>query len=63
VAVASYLLADGLFQRRLHEAGADVVGAPLGPHPGVIRLACRRRRHAELTAALTTGQADSAPRR
>jgi sirohydrochlorin ferrochelatase len=61
VAVASYLLADGLFQGRLHEAGADVVGAPLGAHPAVIRLACRRR-HAELAAALTAGQADSARR-
>jgi sirohydrochlorin ferrochelatase len=62
VAVASYLLADGLFQGRLHEAGADVVSAPLGPHPAVIRLACRRRRHAELAAALTAGQAESARR-
>jgi sirohydrochlorin ferrochelatase len=63
VAVASYLLADGLFQGRLHEAGADVVSAPLGAHPAVIRLACRRRRHAELAAALTAGQADSSARR
>jgi sirohydrochlorin ferrochelatase len=62
VALASYLLADGLFQQRLHEAGADVVSAPLGPHPAVIRLACRRRRHAELAAALTAGQAESARR-
>jgi sirohydrochlorin ferrochelatase len=62
VAVASYLLADGLFQGRLHEAGADVVSAPLGAHPAVIRLACRRRRHAELAAALTAGQAESARR-
>ena len=63
VAVASYLLADGLFQGRLAEAGADVVGAPLGPHPAVIRLACRRRRHAELIAAPTADQADSSARR
>jgi sirohydrochlorin ferrochelatase len=62
VAVASYLLADGLFQGRLHEAGADVLSAPLGAHPAVIRLACRRRRHAELAAALTAGQAESARR-
>jgi sirohydrochlorin ferrochelatase len=61
VSVASYLLADGLFQRRLHDAGADVVGAPLGPHPAVIRLACRRRGHAGLPAAV--GQADSSARR
>jgi sirohydrochlorin ferrochelatase len=57
VAVASYLLADGLFQGRLHEAGADVVAAPLGPHPAVVRLACLRRRQADLLAAV--GQADS----
>jgi sirohydrochlorin ferrochelatase len=46
VALASYLLADGVFQSRLHLAGADVVSAPLGLHPAVIRLACRRRREA-----------------
>jgi sirohydrochlorin ferrochelatase len=51
VALASYLLADGLFQGRLYEAGADVVGAPLGSHPAVIRLACRRRRQASVLAA------------
>ena len=50
VAVASYLLADGLFQSRLHLAGADVVASPLGLHPAVIRLACRRRREAGLAA-------------
>jgi sirohydrochlorin ferrochelatase len=52
VAVASYLLADGLFQGRLDEAGADVVGAPLGSHPAVIRLACRRRRQASVLTAV-----------
>ncbi len=50
VAVASYLLADGLFQGRLYEAGADVVAAPLGLHPTVVRLACLRRRHAALVS-------------
>ena len=50
VALASYLLADGLFQSRLRVAGADVVGAPLGLHPAVIRLVCRRRREAGLLA-------------
>ena len=35
VAVASYLLADGLFQDRLQSSGADLVTAPLGGHPGV----------------------------
>lgn len=40
VAVATWLLAPGLFHGRLAAAGADVVGAPLGAHPGVIdRLA------------------------
>jgi sirohydrochlorin ferrochelatase len=51
VAVASYLLAEGLFQGRLREAGADVVAAPLGLHPAAIRLACSRRRHADVLAA------------
>jgi sirohydrochlorin ferrochelatase len=36
VAVASWLLAPGLFHRRLAETGADVVAAPLGGHPGVV---------------------------
>lgn len=40
VAIASWLLAPGLFHRKLAEAGADVVATPLGAHPGVIdRLA------------------------
>jgi len=40
VAVASWLLAPGLFHRRLAGADADVVAAPLGAHPGVVdRLA------------------------
>jgi sirohydrochlorin ferrochelatase len=51
VAVASYLLAEGLFQGRLREVGADVVAAPLGLHPAVIRLACSRRRYADVLAA------------
>ena len=48
VVVASYLLADGLFQDRLHESGADVVTAPLGTHPGVARLIASRFRRARL---------------
>lgn len=44
VAVASYLLAEGLFQQRLARASADVVAAPLGLHPHVVALACRRVR-------------------
>jgi sirohydrochlorin ferrochelatase len=38
VAVASYLLADGLFQERLRASGADIVSGPLGTHPGLARL-------------------------
>lgn len=36
VAVASWLLAPGVFARRLDGCGADVVAEPLGPHPGVV---------------------------
>lgn len=36
VAVASWLLAPGLFHRSLTSAGADVVAAPLGAHPEVV---------------------------
>ncbi|EGD55569.1 sirohydrochlorin chelatase [Gordonia neofelifaecis] len=42
IAVASYLLADGLFQRRLDDSGADVVARPLGLAEPVIDLACAR---------------------
>lgn len=42
VAVASYLLADGLFQDRLRACGADVVTAPLGTHAGLTRLIAER---------------------
>lgn len=48
VVVASFLLADGLFQDRLYRSGADVVTAPLGPHPGVARLIASRFRRARL---------------
>jgi sirohydrochlorin ferrochelatase len=46
VAVASWLLAPGLFQRRLDEAGADVVGGPLADHPAVPGLIVARYRSA-----------------
>ena len=36
VAVASWLLAPGLFYRQLAVAQADVVAAPLGAHPAVV---------------------------
>ncbi|ORA39144.1 sirohydrochlorin chelatase [Mycobacterium aquaticum] len=46
IAVASYLLADGLFQDRLRDAGGDVVSEPLGLHPGMVRLIANRFRRA-----------------
>jgi sirohydrochlorin ferrochelatase len=46
VAVASYLLADGLFQERLDASGADLVSRPLGNHPGMPRLIANRFREA-----------------
>jgi sirohydrochlorin ferrochelatase len=42
VAVASWLLAPGLFHTRLASAGADVVAAPLGPHPDVVAAVVAR---------------------
>ncbi|MGM1058850.1 sirohydrochlorin chelatase [Saccharothrix sp. Mg75] len=36
VAVASWLLAPGLFHRVVAESGADVVAAPIGAHPRVV---------------------------
>lgn len=46
VVVASYLLADGLFQERLDTCGADLVSRPLGTHPGLARLIANRFRRA-----------------
>lgn len=51
VVVASYLLADGLFQDRLRASGADAVSEPLGTHAGVLRLIANRFRRARLAAA------------
>ncbi|ODU05477.1 MAG: cobalamin biosynthesis protein CbiX [Pseudonocardia sp. SCN 72-51] len=42
VVIASYLLADGLFQRRLRNSGADLVTEPLGTHPGIARVVADR---------------------
>ncbi|WP_082929781.1 sirohydrochlorin chelatase [Mycobacterium sp. 1164966.3] len=50
VAVASYLLADGLFQGRLHASGADLVTRPLGTHPGLARVIANRFRVFQGTA-------------
>ncbi|BBY23230.1 sirohydrochlorin chelatase [Mycobacterium stomatepiae] len=46
VAVASYLLAEGLFQDKLRNCGADLVSAPLGTHPRLARLIASRFRRA-----------------
>ena len=51
VVVASYLLADGLFQDRLRNSGADAVSAPLGTHPAMVRLIASRFRRARLPVA------------
>ncbi|WP_229069960.1 sirohydrochlorin chelatase [Actinoplanes sp. DH11] len=42
VAVAAYLLADGLFYRSLRDAGADAVTPPLCHNPAVTDLVLRR---------------------
>lgn len=42
VAVASWLLAPGLFQRSLAESGADVVAEPLATHDAVTELVLAR---------------------
>lgn len=42
VAVASWLLAPGLFHRTVAASGAAVVADPLGAHPSVVDLAVRR---------------------
>ncbi|HEX9064664.1 MAG TPA: CbiX/SirB N-terminal domain-containing protein, partial [Streptosporangiaceae bacterium] len=46
VAVASYLLAPGVFQDRLRASGADWVTEPLGDHPAVAALVIDRYRTA-----------------
>ncbi|MDJ1136515.1 sirohydrochlorin chelatase [Streptomyces iconiensis] len=42
IAVATWLLAPGLFADRLHTAGADTVAAPLAAHPAVVALLAER---------------------
>jgi len=56
VVVASYLLADGLFQERLHNSGADLVSRPLCTHPGLARLIANRFRRALPTALAPTSR-------
>lgn len=50
VALASYLLAPGFFHDRLCEQAADVVTAPLLPHPAIVELVLRRYDGALVTA-------------
>jgi sirohydrochlorin ferrochelatase len=49
VTVAAYLLAEGLFYRSLHRAGADLVTPPLCEDPAVVDLVLTR--YADLTTA------------
>ena len=51
VAIASWLLAPGVFHTRLTDAGADVVAAPLGAHPDVVAAVVARYRAARHPAA------------
>jgi sirohydrochlorin ferrochelatase len=48
VVVASYLLAEGVFQDRLRASGADLVTPPLGTHAGLSQLIAHRFRSAAL---------------
>ena len=52
VAIASWLLAPGVFHTRLAGAGADVVAAPLGAHPDVVAAVVARYRTALHPAAV-----------
>jgi sirohydrochlorin ferrochelatase len=54
VAVASYLLAPGVFARRLRASGAAWVSAPLGDHPAMAGLILERFRSATEQRLLTT---------
>lgn len=51
IAVASWLLAPGLFQHRLAAAGADLVADPLGAHRRVAGLVVRRYTEAQRVLA------------
>ncbi|MCU1627141.1 MAG: cobalamin biosynthesis protein CbiX [Pseudonocardia sp.] len=44
IAVASWLLAPGVFHSRIEDGGADVVGAPLGAHEDVVGAVVARYR-------------------
>ncbi|MET8152476.1 sirohydrochlorin chelatase [Actinoplanes sp. NPDC049668] len=45
ITVAAYLLAEGLFYRALHSAGADAVTPPLCADPAVVDLVLARYEH------------------
>jgi sirohydrochlorin ferrochelatase len=55
VAVATYLLSPGLFADTLHEAGADVVSAPLGAAPEVAAVVLQRYDDARARVAVGSG--------
>ncbi|WP_082092100.1 sirohydrochlorin chelatase [Demequina pelophila] len=48
VAIASFLLAPGVFQTRLTESGADYVTAPLAPHPKLVEIVLERFHDAQV---------------
>lgn len=48
IVLASYLLADGLFQDRLRDSAADLVADPLGDHPAMVRLVANRFKRARV---------------
>jgi sirohydrochlorin ferrochelatase len=52
VAVASWLLAPGLFQRNLDRCGADAVAAPLSDHEAVLEVLTSRYRSAQSCRSL-----------
>lgn len=51
VTIATYLLADGLFYRSLHRAGADLVTPPLCADPAVVDLVLDRFRNLTMANA------------
>ena len=55
IAIGAYLLAEGLFYRTLHRAGADAVTPPLGLDPAVAGLVLRRYDEAAYSVAAMTG--------
>ncbi|GAB3451120.1 sirohydrochlorin chelatase [Streptomonospora sediminis] len=52
VALASWLLAPGLFHQRLAQAGADAVAEPLCPDPAIAEAVAARYTEAALAAAV-----------